>query len=123
MVKKTSIFKLIPILLLLAIYSCEPEDTSPPEVKIVNPLEDLTVYNRDTVIIHIEASDNEKVKEMNLLLDNQIIFRSDSKPYLYSLNCEGLDGNHIIQATAIDASGNIGEYPLEIIFSCSSTLT
>jgi len=109
MAKRTCLFKLIHLILLLALVSCEPEDTSAPVVEIINPAEDLTVFNKDTVLIHIEATDNEKVKEIKLLLDNTVIFSSKNKPYLFSLNCEGLIGNRIIQASAIDVSGNIGE--------------
>ncbi len=104
---------LVACLMILTGNSCEPEeqqDTTPPVVQILQPENQQQVY--DKVSIQVSASDNEAVKQVSLLLDNELLPNgTDSEhPYEFTWNTTNLadSSRHILQASAEDFRNNLG---------------
>ena len=81
-------------------------DTTPPTGTIVYPPMAATVSG--TIIIQIDAFDNEEVSKVELTIDGTNPIIDDSSPYEFTwkTNDASEDNNHFIAATATDSSGN-----------------
>ncbi len=93
-------------------------DTEPPYIRIVYPEDGQTVS--DTVIITVEASDNERVQFLELYIDgsrvasasyegiiSKLVFEGDVYEWTYQWDTSAYEtGKHTIKATAHDESGN-----------------
>jgi len=81
-------------------------DTTPPTGTIVYPPMAATVSG--TIIIQIDAFDNEEVSKVELTIDGTNPIIDDSSPYEFTWNTNDAseDNNHFIAATATDSSGN-----------------
>jgi len=98
---------------LFLLISCEQEeqrDTTPPVVQILQPEDQQTVVDRAK--IKVSATDNEAVKQVYLLLDNELLPDGiDTQyPYEFSWNTTNLadSSRHILQANAEDFRNNLG---------------
>ena len=102
------------LLLAILFFSCEgplfeipPEpDTTAPLVVITNPANEATLS--DSVLITIYASDNDAVKQVQLFINDSIVYDSSSYPFEYVWNTTNYeeDEYHYLRAKAIDFANN-----------------
>ncbi len=100
--------------LIILIIACNREDTKPPKVEISQPTDKATFYERDTVVITVDATDNEEVFEVRIFIDDVEYYKGYTRPFEYKYLTKGKVGDHVIKATAIDPSGNMGESKLQL---------
>ena len=86
----------------------KPKDTSPPQVLIVQPTDNDTLFT--SVFIKVIATDNDSIKEVVFKVDGEDIGKLNSSPYKLFWNVSyWADGaNHSISASALDLANNIG---------------
>ena len=83
------------------------EDTTPPTGAIIYPPAAAIVSG--IVNIQIDAFDNEKVEEVEIVIDGNFSYTDQSSPYEYSWDTRDIsleDADHFITATVTDSSGN-----------------
>ncbi|GAB4377840.1 MAG: hypothetical protein Kow0042_26110 [Calditrichia bacterium] len=92
--------------ILLSSCSLEEPDETPPSCLIIYPVSGQAVAG--TVKIVIGALDNDKVTNINLYVDGEVITRIKSEPYEYLWDTTPIADNqdHVIMASATDANGN-----------------
>lgn len=78
-----------------------------PTCTIANPIFGDNITLGDLVIISVNADDSDgDIKEVQLFIDNSLVFSTSSIPYSYQWNTNMMDiGKHIIIAVAIDNNG------------------
>ena len=105
---------IISILSLSLIINCIPDlaDIDPPVVNIVHPADGTNVNG--TVPIVVSASDNDKVKEVQIFVDGIRVATSGKNFVSYSWETITIADNleHYISAIAIDETDNIGSSPV-----------
>jgi Tol biopolymer transport system component len=111
--KKNCILNTIyAVVIILIPYACEDQsvsvsDSTPPTVSITSPVNDSTVAG--IVNIVCEASDNEGIKKVELLVDGAKTHIADNgEPYVLQWQTENYMKNsmHEISAEATDINGN-----------------
>ena len=104
----------VSVLLLTAIPGCVPDlaDIDPPLVNVVHPSDGSSVSG--TVPIVVSASDDDKVKEIQIFVDGVRVIKSGKDFVSYSWDTTPIADNsqHFISAIAIDKSDNIGAAPV-----------
>ena len=104
--------KILRLFLILATLACEdksvPPDIDPPEITITYPADGAILT--EPITIRADATDNDAVKQVIFLVDDEIIGQKTEIPYeQYWDNTTYADGEiHTILAKAIDNSDNIG---------------
>jgi outer membrane protein assembly factor BamB len=92
--------------MLVLLLSCQDMfDFTPPKVTLLSPHNGSEI--QDSVLIIARASDNRQVKEIRILLNDQL----DTSALADSIACERVlpdSGAHFIQARAVDRHGNWG---------------
>lgn len=81
------------------------KDITPPTLRIVNPVQG---YISGVVTISLNATDdsgNAGITQ-SLYVDNRLITTAQGSSLAYAWNTNGLSGNHVISATAVDKAGN-----------------
>ena len=82
-----------------------PADTQPPTVGITSPGSGSTV--KGSVAVNVAATDNFGVTRVDLYLDGALFASDTTAPFAFSWDSTTVaDGNHSIEARAIDAAGN-----------------
>jgi hypothetical protein len=86
----------------------EPEDIDPPVIAILYPQSGMSLY--DSVIVVIESSDDEEVKQVRCYIDDQLVGTSSGHAPRFHIDLQPFSDNniHIISATAMDDAGNVG---------------
>jgi len=103
---KSLIFGLIVLTFLFSLSNCKKENQL-PSCTITYPNNGDEFEQGDTIIISVEANDNDgSIVEINYNIDDIKVFSSSSFPYGYSWNTlDETIGNHIIKVIAIDNDG------------------
>lgn len=105
---------IISVFSLSLIVSCIPDlaDIEPPLVDIVYPADGTSVNG--TVQIVVSASDDNKVKEVQIFIDGIRVVTSEKNFVSYSWETTAIADNleHYISAIALDESDNIGNTPV-----------
>ena len=78
-------------------------DTTPPSVSIDAPSDGATVAG--AVMISADASDPVGVADVSIAVDGSRVCSDDTEPYTCPWSATG-DGDHTIEATAVDNAGN-----------------
>lgn len=104
----------VSIFLLIANPGCVPDlaDIDPPIANIVHPSDGSSVSG--TVPIVVSASDDDKVKEIQIFIDGTRVIKSgnDFVSYSWDTTPNADNSQHFISAIAIDESDNIGAAPV-----------
>jgi hypothetical protein len=79
-----------------------------PAVAIARPLAGATVFERQSVTIRVDASDDVAVASVQITVDGQPIATLFAAPYTYLWNVPPGTAQHTVTATATDFGGNIG---------------
>ncbi len=88
-------------------------DTIPPVVSITSPRDGSRVGC--SVMIRVVASDNVKVTQVSLYIDNVLKAVSSSSRPSWSWNTSRVAaGTHVIKATATDAAGTVGTTSISV---------
>lgn len=86
-------------------------DTTPPEVRIIQPHAYDVFGTNENVTISAQATDDVGVEYVTFIIDNIIVGVDYQKPYKATFNTNIVaPGYHTIQAQAIDAAGNGAAY-------------
>jgi len=93
-----------------------PQDTTPPTVSIVSPADGQIVPSRGKLLISVTSTDNVKVTEIDILMDNKLIiscFNVNECFNNFALN-KLKTGSHTITARVFDAQNNMGEASITV---------
>jgi len=93
------------------------QDTISPTVSIISPTDGQTVPSRGKLLIEVTATDNVKVTQIDILIDNKLItscFNTDTCFNNFSLS-KLKAGTHIITIKAYDARNNLGQASVNFI--------
>ncbi len=91
-----------------------PSDTQAPTVTIRAPRHGEVVHGIAQVLV--EASDNQRVKDVTLLKDGASLHTMDTEPYEFRWNTSSeADGPHTLVARASDADFNVSDSPRVIV--------
>jgi hypothetical protein len=95
-------------------------DNTPPEVRIIAPAPGAVAG--DAIEVVVEAADaTSGVAQVELAVDGTSRSVTETPPYRFRLDTKGLGpGPHVLQAAAVDRTGNRGESP-PVPISPSST--
>ena len=89
------------------------QDHTPPQVKIVSPVNGTAVSKNVTIDVH--ATDNMGIKYVTIMVDTVEIANLTSTPYRKVWNSANVsDGVHDLTATAYDLMGNKGSDTIKI---------
>jgi thermitase len=84
-----------------------PPDTIPPTASITSPSAGATVSG--LVAISVAATDNVGVAQVQLAVDGSLVATDTSSPFSFGWDSTTVpDGNHTLQAIALDGAGNAG---------------
>lgn len=111
---KINIMKQILILLGLIAMFTSCEKNSPPTCSILSPESGYELFKGDTLLISVDATDNDgNLSNILLFIDNSEVSSSFNLPYSFSwITQDAPTGKHTIMATAFDDEGE----------SCSGTV-
>ena len=83
-------------------------DLTPPVVRINSP-QNNGLWQQ-TVFVSVTATDNVRVKEVQLILDEKLYDIDTTKPYDFLIKTIYLsNGSHLLKAIAIDAENNVSQ--------------
>ena len=110
--KKLFIPVVICLFISIAFFGCSKEsgtdpsgDTESPSVTITSPATGQTTSG--TVNITVEATDNEEVSKVELLIDGDVEATDTSSPFTFSIDFSDFsEGSHSVVAKAYDSSDN-----------------
>ncbi len=89
-------------------------DTTPPEVKIISPKDEVELGG--TIEISIDAKDDAELEKVTLYIDGKKIKEYTSGPYKYSWDSsKASEGAHAITVEAVDKSGNVGRKTVTLV--------
>jgi len=93
---------------LLGMFGPAEADLEPPTVELIAPDDGHTVAPNTDVNVEADATDEVGVAEVELLLDGTPVDMPRTQaPYTWTLQLSDA-GTHTLQATALDAAGNVG---------------
>jgi hypothetical protein len=85
--------------------NCQTGDSTPPTVNVTSPSNGATVSGT----VNITATATESIKQMEFLVDGQVVNTDTSSPYSYAWNAASVsNGSHTIAARATDNADNVG---------------
>lgn len=84
-----------------------PPDTTPPSTTITSPANGSLIQG--TMSVTVDAADDRGVTEVRLELDGAPLGTATAPPYAFAVDTSAIaDGEHILQARAVDAANNVG---------------
>ena len=113
---------IIPILILIITFGCSKKDepiNQKPFCSITSPTEGQEFVFQDSIIISVNATDNDgTIEEIIFMADNEILDFSSTFPYTYIWDISEVSaGIHSIRASCLDNNGgsNFDEVTIKII--------
>ncbi len=114
---KRFLFLLIIVFIAFLFSSCKSDSSTSPTTDNETPVVAFTnIHNGDlltgTFIVNVDATDNSEIEKVALYIDSLLIAEDNPSrsTSTFTLTCSDYtDGEHLLQAKAWDASGNIGE--------------
>lgn len=91
-----------------------PPDTTPPVVAFSTPAPSALV--RGVVMVQVEATDARGVEQVSLHVDGAEAASASADALSHALDTAALaDGEHVLEARAVDPSGNVGKATVTVI--------
>ncbi len=117
---------IVPVLFILVIIlqlQCtlpEPDDITPPVVAVIFPYNGSVLSGTSKILV--EATDDEDVSKVWIYLDDSLVASNNSRSGSFDIDVTDYtdDQTHIIQAGALDESGNRG-YSAQILVTISDS--
>lgn len=92
------------------------EDTLAPIVTFLEP--ENNAYINEAVTVRLDVQDEYEIKNVKLLINNQVVQEWSAEPYEYTWNIDGLaQGDYILLGQATDENDNIGEAQITVKIS------
>ncbi len=103
---------LIFILAILIFFGCtksttSPTDFEPPSINVIYPKTTSQIIAGTTVTIKIDVTDNIKINNVEILINNQIVADISESPFEFTWNTSNLTNHQLIKAKAYDSSENM----------------
>jgi Leucine-rich repeat (LRR) protein len=108
---KNSTTLIILVLIFTIFLSCSDDSSTEPNneaptCSISSPVDNFTLNKGDSIIITLEAQDDNSISEINLYLDNSVVNTKADSTYSYIIHTDGINtGKHVIKAEVIDNEG------------------
>lgn len=99
----------------------ELKDIAAPTLSL-SPLPDQVEEGRQLAIT-LTASDNERVKGIELLIDGALVYDSAGDSLFYLWDTSSIPGEHLVLGRAYDEEGNMGERQAEVVINSVETAT